>query len=231
VGRRRRARQAALKGSSSMLLLLIIASAALAFIPFRVTLAVGTSTVSVFFDAQTLLTLSGTHVSIDSLGLFVDTNVAAKLLTFIILNQTTGALPILSTPSGTISFPLKIVKYFAVKAQKITVDIADANGSMTGLLQPFGSGPSLVTNLRQVVEVRIVLLSMTINGYTAPPPITNKYGEDNLAGLNPAFAISFDRAFIDLFIDPPANTLTYMVQADMTVYQAMALLAEAAFLQ
>lgn len=214
-----------------MLLLLIIASAALAFIPFRVTLAVGTSTISVFFDAPTLLTLSGTHVSIDSLGIFLDTNAAAKLLTFIVFNQTTGAIPILSTPSGTISFPLKFAKYFAVKAQKINVDIAGANGSMTGLLQPFGSGPSLLNNNREVVEVRIVLLSMTITGYNAPAPITNRYGEDNIAALNPVLAISFDRAFVDLFIDPPANTLTYLVQADMTVYQAVALLAEAAVLQ
>lgn len=227
----RRARQTALKGSSSMLLLLIIASAALAFIPFRVTLAVGTSTVSVFFDAPTLLTLSGTHLSVDSLGIFVDTNVAAKALTFIVFNQTTGAIPLLTTPSGTISFPLKFAKYFAVKAEKITVDIADANGSMAGLLQPFGSGPSLVANNREVVEVRIILLSMTITGYNAPPPVTNRYGEDNFAVLNPVLAISFDRAFVDLFIDPVANSVTYMVQADMTVYQAVALLAEAAFLQ
>ncbi len=227
----RRSRQTALKGSSSLLLLMIIASAALAFIPFRVTLAVGTSTISVFFDAPTLVTLSGTHVSIDSLGVFVDTNVAAGLLTFLVLNQTTGTIPILQTPSGTISFPIKFAKYFAVKAEKITVDIAKADGSMTGLLQPFGNGPTLVSDLRQVVEVRIVLLSMTITGYNAPPPTTNRYGEDNLAAFNPVLSITFDRAFVDLFIDPPANTVTYMVQADMTVYQAVALLAEAAFLQ
>ncbi len=227
----RRSRQTALKGSSSMLLLLIIASAALAFIPFRVTLAVGTSTISVFFDAPTLVTLAGTHVSIDSFGIFADTNVTSRFLTLLLLNQTTGTIPILQTPSGTISLPLNFAKYFAVKAEKITVDIADANGSMGGLLQPFGSGPSLVTNTREVVEVRIVLLSMTITGYNAPPPTTNQYGEDNLAAFNPALAITFDRAFVDLFIDPPANTVTYMVQADMTVYQAIALLAEAAFLQ
>ncbi len=227
----RRSKQVAAKGSTSFLMLLIIASAALAFIPFRVTLAVGSSSISVFFDAPTLLTLSGTHVSIDSLGIFLDTNVAAKALTFLILNQTTGAIPLVSTPSGTISFPLKVVKYFALKAQKITVDIANANGTLGGLLQPFGNGPTLVANLREVVQVRIMLLSMTITGYTAPPPIANQYGEDNLAGLNPVFAITFDRAFVDLFIDPAANTLTYMVSADMTVYQAVALVAEAAFLQ
>ncbi len=228
----RRSRQTALKGSSSLLLLLILASAALAFIPFRVTLAVGTSTISVFFDAPTLVTLSGTHVSIDSLGIFTDTNVTSRFLTLLLLNQTTGTIPILQTPTGTISLPLTFAKYFAVKAEKITVDIADARGSMDGgLLQPFGTGPSLVTNTREVVEVRIVLLSMTITGYNAPPPTTNQYGEDNLDAFNPALAITFDRAFVDLFIDPPANTVTYMVQADMTVYQAIALLAEAAFLQ
>lgn len=248
--RRSRRRQTVAKGSSSALLLLIIAAAVLAFIPFRVTLAVG-STVSIFAPAYQLRQFSGTHVDIDSLGILLRTpplkgpTPLSQILSQIGLSsiasylEATGKipllgngtlLPILPSSAGTVGFPLNLIDYFAVKAQKITVDIAVANGNMGGLLQPFGGGPTLTAGSGTIIQVRLVVISMTISGYRGTSPVNNVYGEDNLNGLNPVFLISFDRVFLDLFLDPPNSASTYIVSADMTVYQGLALIAEAAFL-
>ena len=213
-------RKAAKKASTSLLMLLIIASAILAFVPFRVTLATGTTGGAL--SASTLATLQqlvGTHIAIDSLGLFTQTGI----LTNLIGNLTT-------LPAGAAT-GLSTIDYLALKAQKLTVDIDQANGTMGGLLQPFGSGPTLGgSTAASTIQLRVVLLSVTISGYKLAGTATNKYGEVSLTGLNPALIISLDRAFIDLFVDPLSGIGTYLVQADMTVYQGLALLLEAATL-
>lgn len=203
-------------------MLLIIASAILAFVPFRVTLATGSTGGALTTGTiQTLQQLVGTHIAIDSLGLFAQTSI----LTNLIGNITTALTPAIATGLNTIS-------YLALKAQKITVDIdQNTTGSMSGLLGPFGNGPTLVPNAGHgTIQLRIVLLSVTISGYKLAGTSTNKYGEQTLTGLNPALIISLDRAFIDLFVDPLTGLGTYIVSADMTVYQGLALVLEAATL-
>jgi hypothetical protein len=213
-------RKAAKKASTSLLMLLIIASAILAFVPFRVTLATGSTGGALSASTiQTLQQLIGTHIAIDSLGLFTQTTILTNLV---------GNLTAL--PAGAAA-GLGSIDYFAMKAQKITVDIDQANGTMGGLLQPFGSGPTLGTSgSAATIQLRVVLLSVTISGYKLAGTATNKYGEVSLTGLNPALIISLDRAFVDLFVDPLSGIGTYLVQADMTVYQGLALLLEAATL-
>ncbi len=211
-------RKAAKKASTSLLMLLIIASAILAFVPFRVTLATGTTGALPAATIADLQQLVGSHIAIDSLGLFTQTSI----LTNLVGNLTT-------LPAGTAT-GLSTIDYFALKAQKITVDIDQANGTMSGLLQPFGTGPTLGGSSAATVQLRVVLLSVTISGYKLAGTATNKYGEVSLTGLNPALIISLDRAFIDLFVDPLSGIGTYLVQADMTVYQGLALILEAATL-
>ncbi len=211
-------RKAAKKASTSLLMLLIIASAILAFVPFRVTLATGTTGALPASTIADLQQLVGSHIAIDSLGLFTQTSI----LTNLIGNLTT-------LPAGTAT-GLSTIDYFAMKAQKITVDIDQSNGTMGGLLQPFGNGPTLGASSAATVQLRVVLLSVTISGYKLAGSATNKYGEVSLTGLNAALIISLDRAFIDLFVDPLSGIGTYLVQADMTVYQGLALLLEAATL-
>ncbi len=247
-----RHRHAVAKGSSSALLFLIIASAVLAFIPFRVTLAVG-STVSIFAPAYQLQQFPGTHIDIDSLGIFLRTpklHIGPTPLSIILANiglttlatyvKETGkiplvgngtALPLLPATAGTIGFPINSIDFFTVKAQKITIDVAVASGNMTGLLLPFGAGPALVSGSGKTIQVRFIIVSITITGYKATTIVSNIYGEDNLASMNPIFSISFDRLFLDLFVDPAANTSTYIVSADMTVYQGFAIMLETAFLE
>ncbi len=217
-------RKTAKKASTSMLMLLIIASAILAFVPFRVTLATGTTGGALTASTiSTLTQLVGTHIAIDSLGLFTQTSILTNLI---------GNLTAL--PTGT-ALGLSTIDYLALKSQKITVDIDQANGTLGGLLGPFGPGgatgnPQLGANSRSTIQLRLVLLSVTISGYKLSGTATNKYGEVSLTGLNPALIISLDRAFIDLFVDPLSGIGTYLVQADMTVYQGLALLLEAATL-
>lgn len=185
----------AAKGSSSALLFMIIAAAVLAFIPLRVTLAVGsgpTSNLGIFAPAASLVPLSGTHVDIDSLGILLRTPKLPKgpsPLSFILSNlglrslasylEQTGQipllgnatfLPILPSGAGTIGFPLNAIDYFAVKVQKFTIDIGLASGSMTGLLSPFGSGPSLASGSGETIQVRVVAVSVTITGYNGDAP-------------------------------------------------------------
>lgn len=219
-------RKAAKKASTSLLMLLIIASAILAFVPFRVTLATGTTGGALSASTiSTLQQLIGTHIAIDSLGLFTQTGI----LTNLIGNLTT-------LPAGTAT-GLSTIDYLALKAQKLTVDIDQANGTLGGLLSPFGPGgpsgnPTLAPGpgSAKTIQLRVVLLSVTISGYKLSGTAQNKYGEVSLTGLNPALIISLDRAFIDLFVDPLSGIGTYLVQADMTVYQGLALLLEAATL-
>src|SRR5712692_9393000 len=143
-------RKAAKKASTSLLMLLIIASAILAFVPFRVTLATGTTGALPAATIADLQQLVGSHIAIDSLGLFTQTSI----LTNLVGNLTT-------LPAGTAT-GLSTIDYFALKAQKITVDIDQANGTMSGLLQPFGTGPTLGGSSAATVQLRVVLLSVTI---------------------------------------------------------------------
>lgn len=215
-------RKTAKKASTSLLMLLIIASAILAFVPFRVTLATG-STGGALTTAtiQELQQLIGTHISIDSLGLLTQTTI----LTNVIGNLTT-------LPAGTAK-GLGTIDYLALKAQKITVDIDQVTGNTFNGLLPFQGpgGPTLSPNTgHNTIQLRLVMLSVTISGYKLASTQTNQYGEISLTGLNPALIISLDRAFIDLFVDPLSGIGTYLVSADMTVYQGLALLLEAATL-
>ncbi len=212
-------RKAAKKASTSLLMLLIIASAILAFVPFRVTLATGTTGALPASTIADLQQLVGSHIAIDSLGLFAQTSI----LTSLIANISTALTPQIASGLNTID-------YLALKAQKITVDIDQSNGTMGGLLAPFGRGPTLGPGSAFTVQLRVVLLSVTISGYKLAGQAVNRYGEVSLTGLNPALIISLDRAFIDLFVDPLSGIGTYLVQADMTVYQGLALLLEAATL-
>ncbi len=224
----KKTRKTAKKASSSLLMLLIIASAILAFIPFRITLAAGSLSSGLIGSCSTsgttcatLLVLAGTHIAIDSLGLFAQTTLLTSFLTNLV-----GAATI--TPA--IGSGLTTFDYLALKAQKITVDIdRSGNSTLTGLLLPFQNGPGLGAG-PGTIQLRIVLLSVTISGYKLAGSVTNKYGEQALTGLNPALIISLDRAFIDLFIDPLTGINTYLVSADMTVYQGLALLVETATL-
>jgi hypothetical protein len=240
VGRRRRHGAAKAKGSTSLLMVLVVSSAVLAIVPFRVTLAVGQSSIGIFFTAKQLWQLLGTHVSIDSLGIFADTRFTAQLVGTILnlnYNNTSGEACLVG-PVGALSgqcsvaYPLKLTRYFAVKVQKLTVDITGANSSEQGLLGPFGNGPTFVASTASaVVQVRVVMLSTTISAYNAGATSTvDRYNETDLSSLNPAFTITFDRLFLDLFLDPSSNVATYYAAADMTVYQGLALMAEAAFL-
>ncbi len=242
----------AAKASSSALLLMIIAAAVLAFIPFRVTLAVG-SKVSIFAPAYILQSFVGTHVDIDSLGILFRTVSlrGSGALSTILANfglraigdyiQATGKIPLVGNQStllpvapvstDVIGFRLNVIDYFAIKVQKVTIDIAVVpSSSVTGLLQPFGSGPSIISGSGKIIQVRLVAVSMTISGYNRTSTSTNKYGEDNLDGLNQVFLISFDRLFLDLFLDPATDASTYILSADMTVYQAIAMAFEGVLL-
>ncbi len=222
---RRRRGQSAAKSSSSLLMILVIAAAVLAFVPLRATLATGSS-FFVIAPPDALLQLVGTHVSIDSLGIFMNTSLLRS-----IFFPPNGAIPVFAAPPGTLGLNFNDLTYVAVKAQKITVDISYANGSIGGLLQPFGTGPASVSSLgRQVIQIRIILLSTTFAGYKHVSGTTNKYGEVSLAGLDPVLSVTFDRVFLDLFEDPVVKTTTYVVSADLTVYQAIALVAEGASL-
>ncbi len=214
-------RKTAKKASTSLLMLLIIASAILAFVPFRVTLATGTTGAIDPTTLGDLQQLVGSHIAIDSLGLFTQTSTLNGLLAGLVGNAT-------FTPAY--QSALATVDYFAMKAQKITVDIDQASGTMGGLLSPFGSGPTLGASSAATIQLRLVLLSVTISGYKLAGSATNVYGEVSLTGLNAALIISLDRAFIDLFVDPLSGIGTYLVQADMTVYQGLALLLEASTL-
>ncbi len=214
-------RKSAKKASTSLLMLLIIASAILAFVPFRVTLATGSTGGAL--DATTIQTLQqliGTHIAIDSLGVFTQTSILTNLI---------GNISTVLTPA--IATGLNTIDYLALKAQKITVDIDQDNGQMGGLLGPFGTGPTLgAATGHTTIQLRVVMLSVTISGYNLSGQSTNIYGEQTLTGLNPALIISLDRAFIDLFVDPISGIGTYIVSADMTVYQGLALVLEAATL-
>ncbi len=234
MGTRRR-RSAAAKSSTSLLMLLVIAAAVLNFIPFNVILAAGTATGPLSSALQGLYQIRGTHLEVDSLGIFADTKLTGSLVRLLVNSTTSGTglagrVILASVTLATSEFwVLESTRYIAVKAQKTTVDIANANGTLGGLLQPFGSGPILqnASGNNATLELRVVYLSLTITGYNpVDKTITNRYGEDNLAGLNAAFSISLDRLFLDLFLDPEANTITYIISAEMTVYQALAMVIQ-----
>lgn len=223
----RKTRKAARKASSSMMMLLIISAAILAFIPFQVTLATGSSGAATFcsYLATTigtsitgpnacafLMALGGTHIAIDALGILLNASFVNS-----ISNVFPGALA-----NG----------FLGLKAQKVTVDLTYANNTaISGLFGPYGTNPTAGALAgANTIEIRLVMLSVTITGYEVPKTGTTPYGEINLQGLNAALMISLDRAFIDLFIDPYHNVAVYAVSADMTVYQGLALVLQAASL-
>jgi hypothetical protein len=225
----RKNKKTARKASSSLLMLLIIASAILAFLPFRMTLAAGTTgaaqlckTLGVSVLApngcDALQALSGTHLTVDALGILLANNFTAV--------------------SGTL-VPLLGNGYLGLKASRVTVDITSQNGTaITGLLPPIGASgnPATCTTAgacasARTIEIKLIMLSVTISGYTTPTNAqTNRYGETNLQALNPALMITLDRVILDLFVDPYSNIATYIASADMTVYQGLALLLQTASL-
>lgn len=231
----RKSRKAAKKASSSLLMLLIISAAILAFLPFRMTLATGSASTElcaylgkqlagtitgVTNGCSFLMALTGTHISLDAFGILLAANASSSLA------STFGAGGALSGIGSN--------GYLGLKAQKITVDILSANNTaISGLFSPYGSNPTASTGgaiSTNTIEIRLIMLSVTLTGYTVPGSHLNQYGEVNLQALNPALMVSFDRAFLDLFIDPYSNIAVYSVSADMTVYQGLALLLQAATL-
>lgn len=224
-----------------MLIVLIIAAAMLAFLPIRVTLGAGStkttvvdgalqglhgiltfiglpdSVASLAFPKSTaqMVSESGSHYDLDSLSIFINSSILANIITVL-----AGTTP----PWAGLAKVLSSMDYLGVKSFKATIDFASTNQSPSGLLSPFGSGPTFTGSSSLTAELRIVLLSVTISGYKVASTATNVYGEINLGGLNPLITVSFDRIFMDLFVDPLAGTAVYVVSADMTVYQGLALL-------
>lgn len=237
----RRRRSSRKQASGSLVLVLIISAALLAFIPMRVTLGYGStkttaidgalkglhgiltfiglpdSIASLAFPQSTsqMASEAGTHYDLDSLSIFVNSSFLANIITTL-----AGTTP----PWGGIAKALSSTDFWGVKVFKATIDFERTDQSATSLLSPFGSGPSFTGSSALIVELRIVLLSVTISGYKVASTATNVYHEISLSGLDPLLTVTFDRLFMDLFVDPLAGTGVYVVSADMTVYQGLALL-------
>src|SRR5712692_3119656 len=198
---RRRSRSAQrLPGSA--ILLLIIAAAILNFLPMRVTLAAGSTFVDQLLgpgSSATLLSLSGTHITLDAPSNFMNTTILKQLLKSS-LNSSISLLSALTSR----------VDYLALKAESITLDIATKVQSSKGTL----------------IQLRIVLSSLTFSGYHLAGTSRDRYNETALTGLNPSLVVTLDRVFFDLFVDPSTNVALYVASADMTVYQGFALLLE-----
>ena len=198
----KRYRRTAQRLPGSAILLLILAAAILNFLPMRVTLAAGNTFVDRLLGpgaSETLLTLSGTHITLDSPSNFMNTTILNRLLKA-------------SFNSSILSALTSRVDFLALKAETITLDVAtkaqSTNGSAT------------------LIQLRIILSSLTISGYHLAQQSRDRYNETSLTGLNPSLIVTLDRAFFDLFIDPSTNVALYEVSADMTVYQGIALLLE-----
>jgi hypothetical protein len=200
----RKYRRNANKLPSSAILLLIIAAAILNFLPMRVTLAAGSTYVDQLLGpgaSKTLLSLSGTHIALDAPSNFMNTTILKQLLK----SSLNSSISLLSALTNR-------VDYLALKAQAITLDIATMRQSANGY--------------RTLIQLRIILSSLTISGYHLSGQSKDRYNETALTGLNPSLVVTLDRAFFDLFIDPSSNVALYVVSADMTVYQGFALLLE-----
>lgn len=158
---------------------------------------------------------AGTHYDIDSLSIFVNTSILASIITILAGN---------TPPWAGIAKVLSSMDFLSVKVFKATIDFERTNQLATGLLSPFGSGPTFTGSSSLTAQLRIILLSVTISGYKMGSTATNVYHEFTLSALNPLITVTFDRVFMDLFVDPNASTGVYVVSADMTVYQGLALL-------
>ncbi len=200
----KRDRRTARKLPATMLLVLIVIAAVLNFLPMRTTLAVGRTIIDDILGpgaSQTLASLVGTHITLDASSTFMNTTTLNALLKTS-LNSSNS--PLLSIT--------KKVDYLALKSQSITVDIASrtkTNG--TGI----------------ILQLRVTLASLTISGYNSGGTIKDRYNETSISGLNPTLIVTLDRVFMDLFVDPTVTVATYLVSADMTVYQGLALLLQA----
>lgn len=205
----KRYRRAAHKLPTTALLILIIAAAVLNFLPMRVTLAAGSTFVDQLLgpgSTSTLLTLAGTHISLDSPSNFMNTTTLNQLLKSS-LNSSISAL----------SAVTRRVDFLALKAESVTLDIGTRRQA------------SSTNGTRIIIQLRIVLSSLTISGYNVRGQAKDRYNETTLTGLNPTLIVTLDRAFFDLFVDPSTNVALYVVSADMTVYQGLAFLLEGAF--
>jgi hypothetical protein len=220
---------------------LIISAALLAFIPVRVTLGYGStkatvidgtlsgihglltfiglpdSVSSLVFPKSTsqMASEAGTHYDVDSLSIFVNSSILATLITTLAGN---------TPPWSGLARIFSSMDFLGVKVLKTTIDFGQTDQSATGLLSPFGSGPIFTSSSALTAQLRIVLLSVTISGYKVGSTATDVYHEITLSALNPVITVTFDRVFMDLFVDPVASTAVYSVSADMTVYQGLALL-------
>jgi hypothetical protein len=237
----RRRRSSRKQASGSLLLVLIIASAVLAFIPVRVTLGYGSTKTTVIDGSlsgiHNLLTFiglpdsvaslvfpkstsqmaaeAGTIYDLDSLSIFVNSSILATLITTLAGN---------TPPWSGLAKVFSSMDFLSVKVLKTTIEFERTDQSATGLLSPFGQGPTFTGSSALIAQLRIILLSMTISGYKVGSTGTDVYHEITLSALNPLVSVTFDRVFLDLFVDPLASTAVYMVSADMTVYQGLALL-------
>ncbi len=224
-----------------MLILLIIAAAVLAFIPVRVTLGYGSTKTTVIDGAlqgiQGILTFigmpdsvatlvfpkstsqmaaeAGTHYDLDSLSIFVNSSILSTIITTLAGN---------TPPWSGLAKIFSSMDFLSVKVFKTTIDFEQTNQSATSLLSPFGSGPIFTGTSALTAQLRIILLSVTISGYKVGSTGTDVYHEITLSALNPLITVTFDRVFMDLFVDPLVSTAVYMVSADMSVYQGLALL-------
>ncbi len=201
----RRYRRTASKLPGSAILLLILAAAILNFLPMRVTLAAGSTLVDQLLGkgaSATLLSFSGTHITLDAPSNFVNTSVLKQLLK----SSLNSSLSLLSALTSR-------VDYLALKAEAITLDIASKVQSSKGTL----------------IQLRIVLSSLTVSGYRLAGQSRDRYNETAITGLNPSLIVTLDRAFFDLFVDPSTNVALYVASADMTAYQGLALFLEGAF--
>ena len=221
--------------------MLIISAAVLAFIPVRVTLGYGStkttvidgalqgihgiltfigmpdSVASLVFPKSTsqMASEAGTIYDIDSLSIFVNSSILATLITTLAGN---------TPPWAGLAKIFSSMDFLGVKVLKTTIDFERTNQSASGLLSPFDSGPTFTGSSALTAQLRIILLSVTISGYKIGSTGTNIYHEITLSALNPLITVTLDRIFMDLFVDPAVGTAVYMVSADMTVYQGIALL-------
>ena len=158
---------------------------------------------------------AGTIYDIDSLSIFVNSSILATLITTLAGN---------TPPWDGLAKIFSSMDFLGVKVLKTTIDFERTNQSASGLLSPFDSGPTFTGSSALTAQLRIILLSVTISGYKIGSTATNIYHEITLSALNPLITVTLDRVFMDLFVDPAVGTAVYMVSADMTVYQGIALL-------
>ncbi len=200
----KRDRRTARKLPATMLLVMIVIAAVLNFLPMRTTIAVGRTVIDDILGPGSTLTLEslvGTHITLDAASTLMNTTTLNVLLRTSLNSSNSPLLAI-----------TKKVDFLALKSQSIAVDIASRT-------KPNGTGI--------ILQLRVTLLSLTISGYNLGGTIKDRYNETSLSGLNPNLIVTLDRVFLDLFVDPTVTVATYLISADMTVYQGLALLVQA----